>query len=126
MKYLEAAIKCSREALSLQPPDHPHRFATLIELVDQHSTRFLRSGRIEDLDGAIAYSRDALALHPPGHSHRGARLERLADLISERFKQLGRTEDMEEMIRLDSEAENIIHANCARLGFRYHPGPSRR
>jgi tetratricopeptide (TPR) repeat protein len=104
---LEDAIKYFRQAVALQPPDHPHHLMSQCNLIDLFSSHFKRLSRIEDLEEAIACSRAVLALRPPGHPHRHTSLVHLAGLIRIRFGQVGRTEDMEEVVRLDSDARNI-------------------
>jgi len=114
-KDLEEAITFYREALHLQPLDHPDRSSTLSKLANALSHRFDYKGNEKDLEEAIILLREALHLLPLGHPKRSSSLNSIAATLSTRFLhqgKLGNCKDLEEAIILLREALQLEPLGC--------------
>ena len=73
MEDLEEVITYHRQALSLHPLGHPKYYISLSNLANAVFSRYIQSGRMEDLEEVI--------LRPPGHPDRFKSLNNLAAMV---------------------------------------------
>jgi tetratricopeptide (TPR) repeat protein len=85
MDELKAAERLFREALSLNPIDHPHRAWTLCGLSQSLFIRWVKTGEEEALVEADNHLVACLQLRPPGHALRYEPLGLLANVHRARF-----------------------------------------
>ena len=88
MKDLEEVVTY-REALTLRPPDHPHRFTSLNNLAYAVLTRSNQLGSFKDSEEEITLGREALTLCSPGNPDRSIFLTNLANTLVNRCQRLG-------------------------------------
>ncbi|KAJ3549068.1 hypothetical protein NMY22_g1022 [Coprinellus aureogranulatus] len=93
---LSDAIVAHRSALTLYPPGHPERGASLNNL----GCSLSRTGSVSDLRESIALGREFLALLPPGHLGRCFALNNLANGLTK----TGSSSDLREGISMHREA----------------------
>lgn len=91
MKDLEEVVTY-REALTLRPPDHPHRFTSLNNLAYAVLTRSNQLGSFKDSEEEITLGREALTLCSPGNPDRSIFLTNLANTLVNRCQRLGSME----------------------------------
>ena len=87
MEHFEEVITYHREALSLRPPGHPNRSASLSYLAGAIFARYLQFGNLKNLEEGITYYREALSLRPPGHPDRSTSLKNLACAVLTCYEQ---------------------------------------
>ena len=127
MEDLKEATTYYHEALSLHPPGHPNRPASLNNLASALLTRYKQSGKMKDLEEAITYNREALSRCPPGHTDRSTSLRNLGDAVFNHFRQLSKMEDLEEATTYYHEALSLHppgHSVAALQATQIVPFPS--
>ncbi|KIK35596.1 hypothetical protein CY34DRAFT_16918 [Suillus luteus UH-Slu-Lm8-n1] len=101
----DEGICLRRVVLELCPVGHQHRPKALNELSIPLTSRFTRSGNIDDLDECIQICREAMSLCPEGHAGRDIYLSNLAvSLGIYHFRHQGNPDDLDEAISLHEEA----------------------
>ncbi|KAL0945206.1 hypothetical protein HGRIS_000717 [Hohenbuehelia grisea] len=101
---LEKSIELYTKALELQPPGHPDRAQSLINLAISFADRYRLEGSRDDLEKMIELETEALELRPPGHPGRAESLNNLASSFTDRYRLEGSRDDLEKSIELHTKA----------------------
>jgi hypothetical protein len=86
--------------VDITPQGHPNLVIYLSNLGSAHQTRFVRTGRMEDLEEAIRITHQAVNIIPRDHPALAGRLNTLSTTLLRRFERTGGMEDLEEAIRI--------------------------
>ncbi|KAA1472337.1 hypothetical protein DENSPDRAFT_821079 [Dentipellis sp. KUC8613] len=92
------AVALLRRAVAVRPDDHPNRPSWLALLGDSLSSRYKRSGDVEDIHNAITFLHEAASLTPPDEPSKFIRLRNLASALTTRFDCLENMDDMNSAI----------------------------
>ncbi|KAI6120495.1 hypothetical protein EV401DRAFT_1408045 [Pisolithus croceorrhizus] len=93
-------VSYKRADLESCPPGSNGRDVALFNLAVALCNRFMKGGKVGDLDEAITFLRDVLELRPSGHRRRSSLLLWLAHCLSNRYDSQGAVADLEEAITL--------------------------
>ncbi|KAF9221079.1 hypothetical protein BS17DRAFT_768855 [Gyrodon lividus] len=96
---LNDAIERHRNALLLQPVEHPTRPMSLSNLALALFRRFEYQGDVTDLDEAVEHDQSALLLQPDQYPFRSMLLANLGITLFTRFEQQGDRNDIKEAIQ---------------------------
>ena len=103
---LEAAIGLLERALDATPCDQPGRSEIMSRLCAALTSRFERTGRLEDLDRAVEVGEQAVDATPLGHSDLPVIMSLLGSALRRRFERTGVLEDLDRAIDVIQEAMN--------------------
>jgi hypothetical protein len=94
----EAAIANAKLAVAATPDDHPDRAGQLNNLSKCLSSRYDRTGNLQDLEDAITNAELAVAATPDDQPDRAGYLKNLSDGLSSRYNRTGNLQDLEDAI----------------------------
>jgi tetratricopeptide (TPR) repeat protein len=80
------------------PADHSDHAAYINNLSHRFSSRYDRTGNLDDLEAAISHAQDAVANTPADHHDRAGRLSNLSNRLSSRYDRTGNLDDLEAAI----------------------------
>jgi len=95
---LEAAIAPSEALVEATPKGHPARAGWLRNLGSQLSSRYQRTGNLQNLEAAIARLESAVEATPEDHPDRVAQWVSLGKNLGMRYKRTGNLQDLEAAI----------------------------
>ncbi|WZH42182.1 CHAT domain-containing protein [Fusarium acuminatum] len=104
MKYLEEAIKTTRQAVKVRLEDHPDIAAWLKRLQAFVKSGYKRTGAIRDLEEAIKTARQAVESTPDNNADQAARLNSLGIKLERRYERTGEMKDLEDAIEIARQA----------------------
>jgi tetratricopeptide (TPR) repeat protein len=115
-RWLEEAIRVTRQAVKVTPDDHPDLAAWLNNLGTMLKGRYQRTGAMDDLEEAIRVTRQAVKVTPDDHPDLAAWLSNLGSKLQRRYQRTGAMDDLEEAIRVTRQAVKVTpndHPNLA-------------
>ncbi|GKZ32885.1 hypothetical protein AbraIFM66950_002571 [Aspergillus brasiliensis] len=107
-RWFNCTASC--DAVAATPADYPDRALYLNSLSRYLSSRFNRTGNLDDLEAAISHARDAVAATPVNHPNRAGYLSNLSNRLSSRYDRTGNLDGLESAILCARYAVNLSNA----------------